>query len=265
MTEIPHLLKQALDVETASLEPSSDFVGQVRSRGRRRARRRAAAGAGLTVVVVSAVGFTGVEIAASHSHRATFAALAASSGPSPFAAAQVQHFPPPPAALSPTCTPGAVIDKQSPASRLDTMCLPTELPRWSVRRSPDSVGSGSAGFLLSDGPEGAVGSQVTMQAFAGDGVVLAHTNDFEPRADGTVGDDVDTLHFAGHAEVLGVQGTEVTAKDGAIGILVHVDGLAIEAYAQSNEGVAPATFDQLIATLNELRWDRLNDGLPPSP
>lgn len=159
---------------------------------------------------------------------------------------------PPPTRVpgGPTCTPGTATDPGSASSRVATMCLPAQVPRWSLRRMVDHVDGTAAVYFLADGD----GGEVTMQMSPGSRVVLAGTADFEPHADGTVGNPTnDTYRFVEHVTVQGVQGTEVRTRSGQLGVLVHVDGISIEAYAS---GGAPATADQLVALVDALRWDR---------
>jgi len=196
----------------------------------------------------------------------------ASEAPGPVTSQQVTAFPweslpPADAPRSSTCTPGVATDKADAHARVATMCLPTQLPRWSERRNADTANRGGASYFLSDeqmtryllsdgtGEAGGGGGSVTMQMFAGSHVVLANTGDFSPRADGTVGHDVDTLHFVRTATVLGQTATEVRTQSGQLGLLLHVDGIAIEAYATGTND-APATFEQLEGVVGALRWDR---------
>lgn len=214
--------------------------------------------AGQTAVVPGGPGGTsttggGLVTASSAPTRGDGSALPTASGPStPVAASGAKPSPlPPPTRVpgGPTCTPGTATDPGSAASRVATMCLPAQLPRWSLRRAADRVDRTAAVYFLADG----TGGEVTMQMASGSDAVLAGTADFEPRADGTVGHDVDALRFIDHVTVQGVQGTEVRTRSGQLGVLVHVDGISIEAYAS---GGAPATADQLVALVDALRWDR---------
>jgi len=214
--------------------------------------------AGQTAVVPGGRGGTstgeGLLTAPSAPTRADGTAQPGASGPStPLAASGAKPSPqPPPTRVpgGPTCTPGTATDPGSAASRVATMCLPAQLPRWSLRRDADHVDGTAAVYFLADGD----GGEVTMQMSPGSRVVLAGTADFEPHADGTVGNPTnDTYRFVEHVTVQGVQGTEVRTRSGQLGVLVHVDGISIEAYAS---GGAPATADQLVALVDALRWDR---------
>jgi len=214
--------------------------------------------AGQTAVVPGGPGGTsttggGLVTASSAPTRGDGSALPTASGPStPVAASGAKPSPlPPPTRVpgGPTCTPGTATDPGSAASRVATMCLPAQLPRWSLRRAADHVDGTAAVYFLAD----ADGGEVTMQMFPGSHVVLAGTADFEPRADGTVGQDLDALRFVDHVTVQGVQGTAVRTRSGQLGVLVHVDGISIEAYASGGD---PAMADQLVALVDALRWDR---------
>lgn len=215
--------------------------------------------AGQTAVVPGGPGGTsttggGLVTASSAPTRGDGSALPTASGPStPVAASGAKPSPlPPPTRVpgGPTCTPGTATDPGSAASRVATMCLPAQLPRWSLRRAADHVDGTAAVYFLADG----TGGEVTMQMAPGSDAVLAGTADFEPRADGTVGNPTNNSYrFVEHVTVQGVQGTAVRTRDGRIGVLVHVDGISIEAYAA---GGAPATADQLVALVDALRWDR---------
>lgn len=108
--------------------------------------------------------------------------------------------PSPPVPGSTTCTPGPVKDLTDRHARLASMCLPSQLPRWSYRRQVDRPSRGGSTFFLADGPQTTYrigkggsyyisggGGSVTMQAFASTTPVLAGTGDFNPGPGGRVG------------------------------------------------------------------------------